>query len=157
EKVLAAGGFTSDTATTLSKNAELFDPAGGGGAGTWTATTSMAVGHFMAASAKLSTGKVLVAGGLDSPSFGSAIFGVDIFDPATPTWSSSTLTTARGGAVAVPLAGGAALVAGGETDDFGGEEVNTAEVYSGTGFTALAGTMVEARFHAAGVLLDDGK
>jgi len=117
-KVLIAGGSSDGTANGALNSAELFDPAGNSGAGTFTAvagaTPTLASGRWLAEAALLLNGKVLIAGGETS---GGALASADLYDPVadsfTPSGHSMSQARASGSAIALPS--GMVLLAGGTT------------------------------------------
>jgi PKD repeat protein len=152
-RILVAGGRT-DGRTGLA-TAELYNPA----TGTWTATGSMTTGRFAHTAVLLSDGRVLVAGGVpfsfscaDPPASTSA----ELYNPATGTWSSTgSLSFGRASAVAVVLADGRVLVAGGGRC---GVIRNQAEIYNpATGVWTSTGSMNVVRRSPAAVRLADGR
>jgi hypothetical protein len=97
-------------------SAELFDPYASGGLGSFAATGSMAIARHAPTATRLSSGKVLVAGGFNGPEKeGHALATAEIYDPGTGTFSAAngTLTTSRGRHTAALLGGGRVLLAGG--------------------------------------------
>lgn len=114
-RVLVVGG-NSGTGSDKSglPSAEVYDPV----TNTWTETNPMAEGHAQPAVVKLSDGRVLVAGGLDTSAGHTAA--VEIYDPATNSWTSvAPLPTARAYAQAFQFGNGKVLVVGGENRDSG--------------------------------------
>ncbi len=117
-KVLVAGGSNDGTANGALNTAELFDPAGNSGAGTFTAITgansTLAVGRWQPEGALLLSGKVLIAGGQNS---GGALASADLYDPVANTFtpSNSSMAQARANGSAVALPNGMVLLAGGTT------------------------------------------
>ena len=106
-KVLVAGGQNSSSVTS---SAELFDPA----TGKWTSTGAMTTSRCYHTATLLPNGKVRVAGGATQTGFSGATASAEFYDPTTGTWTKTgTRTTARGYHVAVLLANGKVLVAGG--------------------------------------------
>jgi endoglucanase len=99
DRVLVAGGDVDGSPTA---SAEIYDAS----TGTWSAAASMDAARSGATAAPLSDGTVWVIGGTQSvPS--------EIYDPSTDSWSDSESTPNVVGAVAVPLASGGVVVAGG--------------------------------------------
>lgn len=120
-KVLVAGG-----AAGLSQpiSTEVYDPA----TGTWSYTGSFSTGHRYHTATLLPSGKVLVAGGDNGSTGGLGLVTVEVYDPATGSWSAAaSLTTPRRYHVAAPLAAGKVLVMGGHASGIGSRD--TAEVY----------------------------
>ena len=102
--VLAAGGLGLNSA-------ELWDPA----TGTWTLLAQpMSMAHGMHTAVKLADGRVALIGGRQD---GSSTYApvIDIFDPASLTWSAATpaLLIPRYGHTATLLGNGLILIAGG--------------------------------------------
>ena len=117
-KVLVAGGSSDGTANGALNSAELFDPAGNAGAGTFTAvagsTPTLAAGRWQPEAALLLSGKVLVAGGQNS---GGALTSADLYDPVADSFTPSnhSMAQARANGSAVALPSGTVLLAGGTT------------------------------------------
>ena len=85
-KVLVAGGLIT---ATLSRSAELYDPA----SGSWSATGSLTTARDDHTATLLPNGKVLVAGGLIAAALSTS---AELYDPASGTWSATgSLNTAR--------------------------------------------------------------
>ncbi len=153
--------INSDTCTvriTWSSDAvtypALLDP-------TWSTTGSMATARQGHSATVLSTGKVLVVGGLGSS--GSALSSAELFDRTTGTWAATaSISGARQLHRAVQLntstnstTSGKVLVAGGVS---GTTSLNTAQLYSPTGGTwTAAATMKAARHQTSATLLANGK
>lgn len=111
-KVLIAGGSSDGTANGALTSAELFDPT----AGTFTAISSaLSAARWQPAAALLLSGKVLIAGGLNST---GPLFSADIYDPVANTFTASnqsmSQTRVNGSAVAMP--NGMVLLAGGVSE-----------------------------------------
>jgi Kelch motif/Galactose oxidase, central domain len=119
-KVLVAGGSNDgDLASTLA-SAELYDPS----TGTWSFTGNLNASRISHTATLLPDGRVLVTGGY-SPNFvpvGANTFaaaptslnGVELYDPATGTWSiAASLNTARNSHTATLLPNGKVLAAAG--------------------------------------------
>ena len=92
-KVLVVGGTSGLFFSSAS--AELYDPA----SGLWTTTGSLATARFNHTATLLPNGKVLVAGGfygLLSMFGGFSVANVELYDPASGTWTATgSLATAR--------------------------------------------------------------
>ncbi len=160
-KVLIAGGANSGGAL---QSAELFDPT----TDAFTALPGSGASELQTAregavAASLPGGKVLIAGGFDGSHY---LQSAELFDPSTDTFTalpgsgSSELQTAREGAVAVPLADGKGLIAGGFD---GSNYLQSAELFdpSNNLFTALAASgsseLQSARAGAEAAPLPDAK
>ena len=117
-KVLVAGGSSDGTATGALSSAEVFDPAGNAGAGTFTSVAgtspTLASGRWQPEAALLSSGKVLIAGGENS---GGVLTTADLYDPAADSFNASThqMNEARSNGSAVTLPNGMILLPGGTT------------------------------------------
>ena len=128
--VLVVGG-NGGASTGPTSSAELYDPAGNGGIGTFGATGHLRVGREFATATLLYNGKVLISGGSDGTTLASA----ELYDPAanngtaTPGGFTATgsMNAARLGAVASLLVDGNVLIAGG-TQGVG--SLSSAEIYS---------------------------
>jgi len=109
-KVLVAGGGRDDypyNHVDGVDNAELYDPA----TGQWTATGSLIAPRAAPATALLSNGRVLAAGGFND---GKDAHIAEVYDPDTGSWSvADSLNTARSFHTSTLLANGTVLVAGG--------------------------------------------
>jgi hypothetical protein len=149
-KVLVAGGQNSSSVTS---SAELFDPA----TGKWTSTGAMTTSRCYHTATLLPNGKVLVAGGATQTGFSSITASAELYDPTTGTWTKTgTMTTARGYHVAVLLANGKVLVAGGGINS-SAVITSASEIYDpATGIWTSANAMTSSRAGFAGVLLTNG-
>ena len=119
--------------------------------------------RFLAVSASLPDGDVLIAGGRDNS--GNAMQSAELFDPATDTFTAlpatgnTELQTARAGAIAASLPNGKVLIAGGQT--VGGTLVLSAELFNPitdtfTALTASGNTELQAvRFLSTAASLPD--
>ena len=146
----AGGSLTSNTATLT-----VLDS----GPGTFILTTgSMATARISHTATLLNTGKVLVVGGSNGS---SALPSVDLYDPATDTFTATgSLITARRNHAATLLADGKVLITGGTVGSgTSATTLATAEVYDpATGqFTATAGSLAAARSDHTATLLPGGK
>jgi PKD repeat protein len=152
-RILIAGGVSGSSRLA---SAELYDPA----SGTWSGTANMTFRRLGHAVAQLTDGRVLVVGGHDaSISCADAPVGnsAEIYDPATAAWTlTGNLSVNRSSAVAVRLADGRVLVAGG--GDRCGNVRKAAEIFDpSTGAWTRTGDMNVAREALAAVLLRDGR
>ena len=132
-------------------SAELYDPF----SGTWTATASMANPREGDATL-LHDGRVLVGdlegASPDDPT--SGIYGAEIFDPQSGTWTA-TGRMVNGGAVATLLRDGKVLVTGNGVLPTGNGSAQVFDPDHGT-WTAT-GRMINPRHSHAAILLPDGK
>jgi PKD repeat protein len=152
-RVLVAGGVSGSARLA---SAELYDPA----AGTWSGTANMTFRRLGHAVAQLNDGRVLVVGGHDaSISCADAPVGnsAEIYNPATATWTlTGNLSVNRSSAIAVRLADGRVLAAGG--GDRCGNVRKAAEIFDpATNAWTRTGDMNVAREAPAAVLLRDGR
>jgi hypothetical protein len=120
-RVLVAGGLDGSDAPQSS--AEIFTYNPSTHTGTWSAANSMSVTRNAFGAAVLPGGRVLVAGGTESPP------GAEIFDPASGSWSPTTnmVQLSRYSSETIPLSDGRVLVAGGT--DINGVRSNWTELY----------------------------
>ena len=129
-KVLVAGGYDSSSSNySYFASAELYDPQ----SGTWTPTGTLGSARAFHTATLLSTGKVLVAGGLNTGSDPDpALASAELYDPSSGNWApTGSLITARFAHTATLLSDGNVLVAGGSTYN-GGDNyayLNSAELY----------------------------
>jgi len=149
-KVLVSHGCCGD-----GLGADLYDPASGA-TGTFTPTVgrpSQLFSHSTGAATKLADGKVLFAGDWNDDLSGQH---AQIYDPGSDSFSATTglMTQARVTVMALRLASGKVLIAGGE-----GATGNTAETFDPTTglFTAAGGTMSASRSGGYIAPLPDGK
>ncbi|TAG00462.1 MAG: hypothetical protein EAZ30_13025 [Betaproteobacteria bacterium] len=110
-KLLAVGGFSSGFDNSPTSDVFLFDPSAGA-SGSWTTLPSLAVPRGRHTATLLPGGRVLVFGGTQTVAAAAAR--VELFDPATNTWSSQLAPNSRGVFRATTLlANGQLLLAGG--------------------------------------------
>ena len=162
-RVLVTGGVTLGAPTDT---AEIYDPAGNAGAGTWTATaTPMSIGRESHTATLLASGKVLVIGG---EGVAGKLASVEIYDPTANTWTSpsgalTSLTTARRAHLATELADGKILVTGGMDNSGGpgapGAPITESELYDPTeGTFGPAAALATGRSsHSATLLPSSGR
>ena len=151
EKVLVVGG--DNGAGEGLGSAELFDPT----SGTFTATGTIVTvtGSESHTATLLSTGKVLVGGGLAFV-YG-ALSSAQLFDPTTGTFTATgSLTTERTFHTATLLPDGRVIFIGG--DDRHVVSLATADLFgpSSGGFTGVGSMQTPRSFHTA-TLLPDGE
>jgi len=131
-KVYLAGGIDSNTGTIV--NAAAYTPGANGGS--WTSIASMPKGSNHAAYAT-DGNKFWIFGGRSGFNKPSAGFGtVQVYDPATNTWTSSDngsgvqpLQYYRGGMGTAVFYGGEFFVIGGETNSSSQPDVKPNKVY----------------------------
>jgi Kelch motif len=126
------------------------------GTGKWTQTDPLAQARWASASVLLHDGRVLVVGGSTGSSSYNAVATASIIDPSTGHWTEATdMLQPRAYAMAVTLADGSVLVAGGSRD---GQPLDTAERYNpDNGTWVAAGRMNLPRTQATLTLLPDGR
>jgi hypothetical protein len=160
--VLVSGGNMDRTpctdpngcVTTLATS-EIYNPS----TGHWKTVGEMTIPRSFHTTTLLANGKVLATGGRihAGPDYFDfkAIADADLYDPATGKWSATgTMTISRTDHSASLLSNGQVLVAGGETVDFNGVTVASAELYNPlTGSWTATGSMLLSRErHTANVL-----
>ena len=153
-KVLIAGGENG----TSMKFCELFDPAGGGGAGSFTATGSLNTARQQHIAVLLQDGRVFVAGGLDSSN--NPLKDGEVFDPAgnagVGSWTAILATSMSAPrtlhAAALLTTNGNVLITGGTTA--GSVPVNSVDLFDPVGgaFSAGSSMGVPRQFHTATTL-----
>lgn len=187
-KVLVTGGCVAncDGSEVSQTTAELFDPAGAGGAGQWSPTGAMSTARWLHSATRLEgprcagasppsyCNKVLVAGGMSAF---QTIASTELYDPATGLWASAgtgagaTMTNGRFFHGATLLDGpacttgpvppwcGKVLVVGGGAQL--GEGMASAELYDPAAAAnsrwAVTGSMASARAVPATAQLSSGK
>lgn len=111
-RVLFAGGYSTQDVSGnpgLATNGDIYDPA----TGVFSPTGVMQVPRFAHVAALLRDGRVLIAGGLDTPPLSARTRSAEIFDPATGQFElTGSLTAARGHTTAAVLPNGDILVFG---------------------------------------------
>jgi len=125
-------------------------------AGAWTATGPMVYGRMLTAAARLSDGRVLVAGGSVSGNGNEA----EIFNPATNSWAATgNMSTARWSHTATLLNDGRVLVAGGMFSPIYIDQVySSAEIFDAVSSTWIAtGSMTTGRYAHTATLLTNGR
>jgi len=126
------------------------------GDGAWARTGSLPQAIWAAASVVLHDGRVMVVGGTSSKASDHSVATASIFDTKTGRWIAVTpMLQPRTLAMAVTLADGSVLVAGGLRD---GLPLDTAERYiPETGTWVAAGRLNLPRTQGTLTLLDDGR
>jgi len=129
-KVLVAGGDDQSSPANDLSAAEVYDPT----ADTWTSVAPMLSYRLYAASTLLSSGKVLVTGGLGFDSLGTdKSSGAEIYDPTTNTWTAAaSMSIARNECALVTLPSGKALAVGKSGAEVYDPAANTWTPASGT-------------------------
>jgi hypothetical protein len=161
-KVLVAGGRYSTgvigpDGKGVTEVAELYDPV----AGMWSPTGSLTNARADSTATLLQNGKVLVAGGLirtfTAPGGTGPTDSVELYDPATGTWSSTgNLAAARAYHTATLLPNGMVLVAGGSGAT--PLPLASAELYDPVAGTwSSTGNLSSPRYAPTATLLPNGK
>lgn len=146
-QALLMGGQNSTTLAYLSST-ELYDPA----TGLFTLGASMSTPRLAAMSTTLSTGAILICGGLN----GAFIQTSEIYDPVTSSFLTvGSMAAPRQGGAIVTLKNGKVLVAGGQTTS--SVIVATAELFDPTTQTwTTTGAMGTARLNPSYSILPNG-
>ncbi|HEX7175531.1 MAG TPA: kelch repeat-containing protein, partial [Pyrinomonadaceae bacterium] len=142
-RVIVIGGRSGGTAEATT---EIYNTT----TGSFEAGPSMSVARAGHSATLLSDGKILVAGG---DAAGSA----EVYDPAANSFSAggAAMGVARSGHSAALMNDGRVIVVGGR--DAGGNELESAEIYNGSGFSATGNAMAHHRVRAHLRVLPDGK
>ena len=112
-RVLVTGGVSGgDGGSPAEKTVEIYDPA----RDTWTVADHMFLARFNHAATLLQDGRVLVTGGFNIGANHVASKDAELYDPVADRWSQiANMKTPRATHVAILLADGRVLVAGGWT------------------------------------------
>jgi len=125
----------------------------------WSQTGSLGTARSQHTASLLANGKVLVVGGISvlNPCC-SMTATAELYDPATGQWSATgSLSAPRFNHIAVRLANGKVLVAGGNGDSFS-ISLSTAEIYDpDTGTWSATGNLSVARAGHTATRLGDGR
>jgi WD40 repeat protein len=142
-KVLIAGGESIVNADGALWSAELYDPA----TGTFKEAGNMTSARAGHTATLLNTGKVLIAGGFDSPPGGCCSFAsAELYDPSTGTFSATgSLTFGTAWDIATLLGNGRVLMEAGFAGDEGVTELydpgaGTFSLTGASGFRGLGAT-----------------
>jgi len=160
-RILIAGGDVaawSDDGPFLA-SAEIYDPT----TGTFSPTGPMAMGRSHHAATLLSSGRVLIGGGVSSGGSGNSLASAELFDPSTGTFSpTGPMTDGRVYHTATVLSDGRVLVTGGcqfgRVYDNNPKFLKSAELYDPvTGTFPPTGSMTDGRTWAEAILLADDR
>lgn len=156
--VLVAGGYAPYVGSNGAlDSSELYDATTGtpGTPGTWKVTVGgLSSGRGDHTATLLNTGKVLVAGGVDSA--GKDVASAELYDPSTGTWTKTgSLNATRSYHTATLLPGGKVLLVGGTNGGTG--TIANAEIYDpATGIWVPTGSLAMPRYSHTATLLSDG-
>lgn len=145
-RVLVVGGSVDNTPLG---SAEIFDPA----TGDWTTTSPMVEPHGSGHTATLlPDGRVLVAGGYQGAPRSSPTDSVELYDPASDTWTAAEpMSRGRAFFTSTLLPDGTVLAAGGLSS------LNSADLYDpSTDAWRTVGAMADGRHDFTATLLADG-
>src|SRR5262245_60290011 len=149
-KVLVSGGFGVSPAGigAYLQTAEIYDPA----IGAFAATGAMATGRSSHTLTRLTSGRVLVAGGFSGSAY---LASAEVFDPASGAFSATgALLQPRVAHTATMLPNGNVAVIGGNNDAY----LSSVEIYNPTtGAFGAFGSLTTARASHTAVLLPSGK
>lgn len=145
-KVLIVGGTSTNDIASRLNSGELYDPA----TNSWAPAGTLAAARTWHSATKLSSGVVLVAGGL-------GLATAELYNQASNAWTAAGgLATARGGHTATLLDSGKVLVAAGY--NYPGTFLASAELYDpATNAWSAAGSLAHARQGHTATLLASGK
>ena len=149
-KVIVFGSYLYTNVT------DSYDPA----TNSFTQVGNMNRGRRDFGTALLQNGKVLAIGGMyESGTTYTSLATVEIYDPATETWSyTGSLNIARENPVVAVLQNGKVLVAGGYMRAPASTYLSSAEIYDpATGTFTYVNSMPQARGNATGALMSDGR
>ena len=124
----------------------------------WGPTGDLGVARYDHTATLLSTGQVLVAGGLSGP-LDAALSSAELYDPAAGVWMpTGSLNTARALHTATLLPSGQVLVAGGTSTLLPPSPLTSAELYDpATGLWTPTGDLAAARLFHTATLLGTGQ
>jgi len=157
-EVLIVGGTDG---TNVVASAEIFNPAGNSGAGSFSGTGSLGTARRLHSATPLANGKVLVVGGIGTGPITNVLNSAELFDPTANAGVgafspvTATLVLARNSHTATLLHTGHVLIAGGYdgTTTVGITEFFDPQANSGAGDFFRTGSLSTARrFHTATLL-----
>ena len=156
--VLFSGGFNGSVAIAT---AEIYNPA----TGTFSPTGNLQVARAGPSSTLLTSGKVLVAGGVfftGTPPYNlvaNYLASAEIYDPVTGKFTlTGSLNTARSGNTATVLGNGTVLMAAGQNNGANGGYLASAEIYNpATGKFTVTGSLNTSRILHTAHLLASGE
>ena len=149
-KVLAVGGHTSAARATSAGSVESYDPNGN----FWMAGTDLSTQRGAHTANLLTTGKLLVAGGVSGSSY---LNGTELYDLTLNTWSNGpAMTTSRAFHTSTVLESGDVVVVGGETNG-GAPTASTQRYIPSTNSWANEDPLVTARAEHTATMLGNGK
>jgi hypothetical protein len=153
-KVLVTGGGQR-IGLTVEARCELYDPI----TGSFALTGQLNLGRTFHTATRLLDGRVLVTGGHDAGVIGSNHNTVEMYDPATGTWSfAASMATRRGRHTATLLPNGDVLVVGGAQVGSMASVSASAEIYHpATNSWRTVPSMSTARVGQAAALLPSGE
>ena len=157
-KVLFSGGFNGTAAVGT---AELYDPS----TGTFSPTGNLKVARAGPSSTLLTTGRVLIAGGVfftGTPPFSlvaNYLASAELYDPSSGTFTSTgSMHTERSGQSATVLGNGTVLIAAGQNAETTTGQVGSAEIYNpATGKFSVTGSLNTPRYLHTAHLLPSGE
>jgi WD40 repeat protein len=152
-KVLIAGGV--GTGSVVLNSAELYDPA----TNRFTAAGNMITARNNPLVTALPNGKILVSSGVDAVTGGTPIQAVEIYDPATGTFTAADdALVARYYDRVVRLDNGKTIFVGGHTTADTSSVTNTAELYNHvSGKFSPTGSLITGRRNFAQWSLPNGR
>ena len=156
-RVLITGGLPIAASPFIPTNtAELYDPT----TGSFTATGTMATARRWHTATRLPDGRVLIAGGYNSPT-GSSLSSAEIYDPATGMFTATgDMSIGRATHAAALLNTGKVLVTGGAifVPTYGSAVTASAELYDpASGTFSRTGNMTTIRSSPKAALLANGQ
>lgn len=150
-RVLVTGGVNWQD--SIYSSAELYDPV----TNSWSSAGNMSTSRCGHTATQLSDGRTLVAGGYYDISSPESTNNIDLYDPATNTWSAiDTMTEGRAEHTASLLSNGKVMVAGGYNNSTG--RLSSAELYDPDSDTwSAVNDMAYGSYDHTATVLPDGK